>query len=304
MAETEWWDLPLVPAAAGVAGVEDRSRFLRLHRAPRGGRAHGTVVVLHGGYWKNKFGLDDAYGNAGTISLHRFFWEKGFSAVEVEYRRRDHPGGGWPGTNEDILSALTRISQLKAEGLEEGLPLSPQLGEAIQSLRPERLILLGHSAGGCLALWAAQRWSGTAGAVAPLVLAAAPVADLVKGYEMKVSDEGDAVELYMKQPPTSESALEAYRLASPAANLPVSFPLLIVYGDADADVPPELVKAYAHAARAGAPALVSVLEISQADHFQVVDATSDAWRQAIVPALAQLVRQHYGEEAAMALESN
>lgn len=49
MAETEWWDLPLVPAAAGVAGVEDRSRFLRLHRAPRGGRAHGTVVVLHGG---------------------------------------------------------------------------------------------------------------------------------------------------------------------------------------------------------------------------------------------------------------
>ncbi|CAK9056968.1 Hypothetical protein (Fragment) [Durusdinium trenchii] len=143
-------------------------------------------------------------------------------------------------------------------------------------LCPERLILLGHSAGGCLALWAAQRWSGTAGAVAPLVLAAAPVADL----EMKVSDEGDAVELYMKQPPTSESALEAYRLASPAANLPVSFPLLIVYGDADADVPPELVKAYAHAARAGAPALVSVLEISQADHFQVVDATSDAWRQA------------------------
>lgn len=42
--------------------------------------------------------------------LHRFFWEKGFSAVEVEYRRRDHPGGGWPGTNEAEGAKQTEVA--------------------------------------------------------------------------------------------------------------------------------------------------------------------------------------------------
>lgn len=53
----------------------------------------------------------------------------------------------------------------------------------------DRLILIGHSAGGCLALWAAHQLATTATRM-PVVLAAAPVADLVKAYEMKVSDEG------------------------------------------------------------------------------------------------------------------
>ena len=50
-----FWDLSHL---AGVA--PEKSRFLRLHRAPASEKSHGTVVVLHGGYWKNKFGLDDA----------------------------------------------------------------------------------------------------------------------------------------------------------------------------------------------------------------------------------------------------
>lgn len=54
----------------------------------------------------------------------------------------------------------------------------------------DRLILVGHSAGGCLALWAAHQLVSVSSEKAPLVLAAAPVADLVKAYEMKVSDEG------------------------------------------------------------------------------------------------------------------
>ena len=44
-----------------------------------------------------------------------------------------------------------------------------------------------------------------------------------------------------KQKPTSEAALEEYHKASPAHLLPVTFPLLIVYGTADTDVPPDLV---------------------------------------------------------------
>eukprot|EP00434_Breviolum_minutum_P012392 symbB.v1.2.010913.t1/scaffold697.1/size171729/4 len=129
----------------------------------------------------------------------------------------------------------------------------------------------------------------------PVVLAAAPVADLVKAYEMKVSDEGDAVELYMKQTPTTEASLEEYRKASPAALLPVPFPLLVAFGDADADVPPQLVRDYATAARA------STVEIPGADHFDVVNAKSEAWQKAIIPALAKLLREHFDPAAAEAV---
>eukprot|EP00435_Cladocopium_sp_Y103_P031635 s3333_g8.t1 len=289
-ASPAFWDVAYGPD--GSSGPEN-SRFLRLHPAPV--EQHGTVVVLHGGYWKNKFGLDDAYGNAGTISLGPFFLARGFSVVEVEYRRRDHEGGGWPGTNEDVLMALRRIAELKAEAADG------EYGAAARSLRPDRLILIGHSAGGCLALWAAHHLAAEGSFGAPLVLAAAPVADLVKGFEMKVSDEGDAVELYMKQPPTS--GLEEYRKASPAALLPVTFPLLLAYGDADADVQPALVRSYAEQATASAPELVTTVEIPGADHFHIVNAESEAWRQAIVPALAKLVGVHFSAAAAASLMS-
>lgn len=62
-----FWDL----SYAGTT-VPEKSRFLRLHRAPSD-KSHGTVVVLHGGYWKNKFGLDDA--NSPQICFSFFFYD-------------------------------------------------------------------------------------------------------------------------------------------------------------------------------------------------------------------------------------
>ncbi|CAE7239301.1 unnamed protein product [Symbiodinium sp. CCMP2592] len=288
----EWWDLPYAESAS------PKTQFVRVHEAPRTpGDVHGTVIVLHGGYWKNKFGLDDEYGNAGTKSLGSFFWSRGFSVVEVEYRRRDHAGGGWPGTNEDVLMAIDFLCRLSSEAQRSSD--SDKKAAALRSLRSERLILLGHSAGGCLALWAAHQLA--ARGLQSIVVAAAPVADLIRGYELKVSDEGDAVERYMKQAPTG-SGLEEYRKASPSALLPVTFPLCLVYGDSDTDVPPDLVRTYAKDAKSSAPALVSVLEIAGADHFQIVDARTDVWLAHIVPALREMIGERLGQAAASALE--
>ena len=298
--DAEWWDLPY------AEGGTHKTQFVRIHEAPSQGDVKGTVVVLHGGYWKNRFGLDDEYGNAGTKSLGPFFLARGFSVVEVEYRRRDHEGGGWPGTNQDVLMAIEFVCRLSREarargghsesGDDEQTDKCDKLSAALRSLCHDKLILLGHSAGGCLALWAGHRLDGI-----QLVIAAAPVADLVRGYELQVSDEGDAVELYMKQAPTGPG-VEEYQKASPAALLPVTFPLCLVYGDGDADVPPDLVRAYAKDAKSSAPELVSVLEIAGADHFAIVDARTEVWLQQIVPFLAEAVGKHLGQEAASALQ--
>ena len=299
MERPAWWDLPY----AGEQTATSSTQFVRIHSAPRAeGEIHGTVVVLHGGYWKNRFGLDDDYGNAGTKSLAPFFLARGFSVVEVEYRRRDHEGGGWPGTNQDVLTAIQHLSRLSME-VETRMADSESDVDgklaALKSLRPEKLILLGHSAGGCLALWAGHQLQKAG--VKPLVVAAAPVADLVRAHELRVSDEGDAVERYMKQLPTG-AGLTEYEKASPAALLPITFPLCVVYGDQDADVPPDLVRAYAEDAKRSAPELVLTVEIPGADHFQIVNAESEAWLMHIVPRIADAVRANFGDAAASALQ--
>lgn len=295
--------------------MEDRSRFLRLHAVPETGHpegARGTLVVIHGGYWKNKYGIDDPYGNAGTASLAPFFLERGFAAVELEYRRRDHEGGGWPGTNEDILAGLRCLGEFHAAASGAGSgPAEHALAgadercrAAARFLEPGKVILVGHSAGGCLALWAAHQLAAAPGAVrVAAVVAAAPVADLVKGHELKVSDEGDAVELYMGCRPEGGDGIGAYQKASPSSLLPVTFPVLVAYGDKDTDVPPALCAGYAADARVGAPELVVELCVPDADHFDVVNSRSEAWRGSIAPGIAELVERSLGPEAAEALRS-
>jgi len=296
MDRPKWWDVPYAVPGPNL----DHTQFVRIHVSPdtSDGVVHGTVIVLHGGYWKNRYGLGDEYGNAGTASVTPFFLARGFSVVEVEYRRRDHEGGGWPGTNQDVLAAVHHVCALSSKREDAPDQLNADFQAALASLRPDRLILLGHSAGGCLALWAAHQMR--VHGIRPVVLAAAPVADLVKGHELRVSDEGDAVELYMKMKPDSEGIAE-YNKASPSALLPVTFPLCVVFGDADVDVPPELVRAYAQQAKSSAPELVSIVEIAEADHFDVVNASSECWSQHVIPALRDVVMKQFGESAAAAL---
>ena len=78
----------------------------------------------------------------------------------------------------------------------------------------------------------------------------------------------------------------------------MTFPLLLLFGDADLDVPPELMR---HYGRQAAGELVTVLEVPGADHFQVVDASSGCWQSHVRPALAELLGRHWGKEAARAL---
>jgi acetyl esterase/lipase len=154
-----------------------------------------VAVLYHGGYWKQQWTVD----NTPITSIVPDLLSTGFGVVEVEYRRRDDEGGGWPGTNQDVLLSLNSL-QTVAPDESANLDLG-------------NVTLIGHSAGGCLVLWlAAQELQATL----RLVVAVAPVCDLHEAYHLRVSDEGDAVERYMKCTPEADEGLAQYFEASPA----------------------------------------------------------------------------------------
>jgi len=121
------------------------------------GRVCGTLVLIHGGYWRAQFSADL------MRPLVPDFLAAGWRVVNVEYRRG---ADGWPATTEDIHSALTAARALDMCG---------------------RLALVGHSVGGQLALLVA--------AAGEKVVALAPVTDLARSYHERLGE--DAVQEYL-----------------------------------------------------------------------------------------------------------
>ena len=143
-----------------------QSQYLHISIPPGELRNAPVAFLVHGGFWKQKWTVD----NTCMASITPDLVADGFAVAEVEYRRREDDGGGWPGSNEDVLAALNYLPTLAAEN-EFPLDLS-------------RVVLIGHSAGGTLVLWVAAH----ADKVLPaLVVAVAPIADLEAGFYQRCS---------------------------------------------------------------------------------------------------------------------
>ncbi len=230
--------------------------------SPRPGSQRRAVVVLvHGGYWRP--GFDRRYMQALALDVV----DRGWAAWNLDYRPSGPGGGGWPGTFVDVATGVDRL--VDAAG-RHPLDLS-------------RVVTVGHSAGGCLALWAAARPGLPAGApgAAPKVPMAAAVSqagvnNLVAGA---FEDLGQgAVEALMGAGPNEDP--ERYALASPVERLPIGVPQVLVHGTDDEVVPLQQSSAYAaKAERAGDDA--TLLTIEGADHFDVIDPLHRAWREVV-----------------------
>jgi acetyl esterase/lipase len=219
-------------------------------RLPDGPGPHPVALVVHGGFWRARYRRDLMDALCDDLA------GRGWASANVEYRRVGRlrgGGGGVPQTLEDVAAALDHLASVTAP-----LDLS-------------RVVSVGHSAGGHLALWAAAPRPGArvrcAGAVGQ-----AAVSDLERAAELGLG--AGIVRRFCGGGP--EQVPERYRQASPAALLPLGIPQLLVHGERDDVVPASLSRGYAAAARAGGDEVALVLR-PEDGHFEHIDPASGAW---------------------------
>lgn len=223
---------------------------------PSGPGPHPVVVVVHGGSWKA------GYDRRIMRPVCRDLVRRGWAAWNIEYRRMGGgQGGGWPATFTDVAAAVDALAASSAP------------------LDLDRVVLLGHSAGGHLALWAAgrDRLPGDAPGARPLVrpravIAQAPVADLERARSL-IAPGGLVFDLLGGGP---DAVPERYALANPARQVPLDVPALLVHGAEDQTVSVGQSRDYAARARA-AGAQVELVEPPGANHRAHVDPRSPAW---------------------------
>lgn len=253
--------LPSKPADARIQYGADSLQFGEL-RLPPGPGPFAVAMVIHGGCWvhgyasvRNAAALSDALRDAGVAT-----WN-------VEYRRRDNPGGGWPGTLRDIGDAADSLRALARR-----FPLDLT-----------RVVAVGHSAGGQLALWLAARRKLPAGSPlhAPAALPLAGVVALgAPGDLYDFNSYGDAICGPRTIPAllggTPQEVPERWRDASPSSWLPLGVPHVMLAGESDRIMPRAKLDAWAAAARAAGDS-VAVVVVPNAAHHEVMSPNAVTW---------------------------
>lgn len=232
---------------------------------------HPVAILIHGGYWRARYGLDLMNALAEDLA------KRGYAAWNIEYRRIGNPGGGWPGTFVDVALATDYLRTLAPS----------------YSLDLQRTVPIGHSAGGHLAFWLAARprvsifapnspiaslqlHGDNKAATFPLdvtgSISLAGVVDLEMAWRLHLSNDA-VVELLGGG---FNDVPERYAVASPAALLPLGVPQLLIHGTNDENVPIQVSKIYANAAKS-LNDQVTYIELEGVDHFDVIDPHSHAW---------------------------
>lgn len=123
------------PADVRIPYGNDPLQFGDL-RLPQTSGLHPVAIIIHGGCWLSTFA-----DLKNTAALADSLRKMGIATWNVEYRRIDHDGGGWPGTFNDVANATDFLRKIDKK----------------YSLDLNKVIAIGHSSGGHLALWLAGR---------------------------------------------------------------------------------------------------------------------------------------------------
>lgn len=244
-------------------------------RLPPGSGPFPVAIVIHGGCFVSRMATAKH-----TASLADALRRSGFATWNVEYRRIGSPGGGWPETYRDAGRAADHVNRLARD----------------YPLDLTRVIAVGHSAGGVLALWLGGRESlgrsSELHAPNPLQLRAVvalgadgdlpPIADvLTRTCEVPVVAELLGDDAMTRQARASQ--------ANPADMPALRVRQVLISGDKDPFETPALRDAYVARARAKGET-VDVTTIPGAGHFDIVNAQADAW-PVVRDLLVSLIKQ-------------
>jgi len=232
--------------------------------------SRAVVLLVHGGFWRQEYDRHHADPVAAALT------DEGMTVASVEYRRLGG-SGGWPATFDDIAAAVDTLPVL----------VPPTTHDA------QRVVLLGHSAGGHLVLWAAGRHHlpATSGWHLPEppalqgIVALAPVADLAMADRFGLDDDAVAELLdgHLIERP------ERYAQCDPSTPLPPAARTVIVHGSEDRHVPIALSHRYVESVLA-AGADVTLDVITGGEHFAVIEPGSAAWPRVLAALDAVLTR--------------
>ena len=208
--------------------------------------SRGVVTLIHGGCWSN------AYDRNHTLPMAEALSTMGYDVWVPEYRRVGDEGGGWPGSLEDIIAAV----------------------EFVTDKTGQEPILVGHSAGGHLALRAAQTGLAIDG-----VVGLAPITDLVS-YGAESGSCQSMVAPFMGDDTYSPD--ENYRDASVNLNA-ITVPVAVVIGDKDPIVGASQVAVFDSG---------QVIKVKGAGHFDVIHPKTEAFSAVLAALEAMKERGH------------
>jgi len=235
-----------LPADERLAYGSDPNQFGDL-RLPKAATAKPRVVVMniHGGYWRADYGLAHAGPSCAALT------QQGIATWNVEYRRIGNEGGGWPGSFEDVVRAYRFLVQIATQ----------------YNLDASRIVVMGHSAGGQLALCLVAHEP-----TVRRVVSLAGVVDLQRAFELHLSS--DAVVEFLGGKPDQVAA--HYRIANPMRLSIREARQVLIHGLDDDVVPPDLSRRYVEAKEKSGEK-VALVQIPEANHFDVIDPRSKAW---------------------------
>jgi len=241
---------------------QDPHQFAEL-RFPVGRGPFPFLFVIHGGFWQSAYDLS----HIGLLCAA--FTSKGIITCNLEYRRLGDPGGGWPGTFQDVSFATDHTLEIISSDPRVDL---------------ERTAVIGHSAGGHLALWLGGRHRihdvsllhGAPKYRLGSAVSLAGVCDLRAAWEQQLGN-GVVARLMGGTP---DQYPERYDAGSPIELLPTRTRQVLVHGTADDIVPVSQSEKFVERAKqlGEQPTLVKLDGIG---HFELIDPESDAWSSVV-----------------------
>ncbi len=251
--------LPSKPATERVFYGKDTLQFGDL-RLPEGRGPFPVAIVIHGGCWLSRYSLVNSTPLADALR------DQGIATWNIEYRRIGNPGGGWPGTFTDVAEAAEYLRVLARR----------------YPLDLARVVAVGHSAGGHLAMWLAgaakvPRASPVHRAdPLPLkgVIALAGIVDLADFRIYEENSCGHVVDSFIGGAP--EAVPDRYQAGSPVNLLPLSAPTVQIVGSLDRVMPERARNAHAAAAKASGSAF-ELIVLEGLGHHEPMAPRGTAW---------------------------